>query len=124
MRAERHLDLEDPELAIRGLREGVKSIGPVPTLYIEMLDIQRFEGDNEAALLTVKDLLDTAPANPAWISMKGDVLADLGRHEESGAAHRLALELLDRLPQRNRQFPANRALRGALLGKLSDANPK
>lgn len=107
------------EMAIAGLDEGIKRVGPVITLNLEALEMELLIGRNDAALARVERMMKTTPnVAPLW-KQKGEVLERLNRKLEAISAYSQAIALIEKLPASRRSTEANRELEVQLRAKRS-----
>ncbi len=106
-------------VALSGLEEGIRAVGPVPALESMALDLERRRGDVTAALHRLEVLTGTAERKERWLAERGDVLRDAGRLPEAAAAYRAALAAIDHLPDRLQRTIATGDLRQDLEGRLA-----
>jgi tetratricopeptide (TPR) repeat protein len=94
--------------AIRGIDEGIAKIGPIVTLELRAIELERGLGRYDAALARVEILAAPSPRKESWHVLRGEILAQAGRHEEARCAFGDALESIAILP------PYRRSLRAVL----------
>jgi tetratricopeptide (TPR) repeat protein len=96
--------------AIRSLDEGVARLGPLVTLELAALSLERKAGLFDAALARVERLADGAPRKESWLVLRGEILARAGRVGEARRAFAAALEAIAALPDHRRSVRAVRDL--------------
>jgi tetratricopeptide (TPR) repeat protein len=120
-RAQAHVAAKDPVRALKGLREGADRLGPIVSLHLAMVDIQIKAENYDDALESLDAMIRVSPGQATWQARRGDVLLKAGRDSQAEEAYRLALESINRLPDRNRRAPANISLEKSLINKLAAA---
>lgn len=109
--------------AVAGLNEGIELVGPVLTLHVKALAIERDHDEWTAALNRLDTILTIVPGSPDFLFQKGDVLNDLGRQKEALDCFRLALKELETLPDARRRTPNHIQLTDELRRRIT-ALPK
>ena len=99
------------DLALKGLDEGMSSMGPLVTLQGLAIEIELDRGNHAGAIVRIDNVLANAPRKETWLVRKGSVLASIGHEDEAFDAFQLAKATLESLPPRVRSSPAMIALR-------------
>ncbi len=110
--------------ALAGVEEGIRRLGPVPSLQLHALELEERGGQVDAALARIDAIMEGMDRRERWLSRRGDVLLAAGRTREARAEYRRALAALDRLPERLRRTIASEELRRELDAKLAEAPAK
>lgn len=87
-----------PDEALAGLEDGLRRLGPVPSLVLAAVGLERRSGRADAALARVAAAEAAAPRRETWAALRGEILAEAGRHAEARAAFEDALATLAALP--------------------------
>jgi tetratricopeptide (TPR) repeat protein len=112
--------------AIETLEEGIRRLGPVPSLQVRALELETARRDYAAALRRVESMISRSPADPALVIRKGRILELGGEPASALDAYRLAKRLLDTGPAAKRQSSAYRSLRAKVeqaISRLSSPPP-
>jgi tetratricopeptide (TPR) repeat protein len=88
--------------AIRGLDEGISRLGPVVSLELCAVDVERKAGLADAAVARIDRIAARSPRKESWLARRGEILEEAGRTREARAAYRAALDALRALPSRLR----------------------
>jgi tetratricopeptide (TPR) repeat protein len=96
--------------AVNALDEGVRKLGPLPTLQLAAIDIEVRQRKFDAALARIDSAAATTARKETWLARKGDILRQAGRTAEAREAYRAALKALETLPPARRNVPATAAL--------------
>jgi predicted Zn-dependent protease len=95
--------------AVRGLDDGIASIGPVVTLERAAIDLDVRRGAIEAALARLERIIEQSTRRETWRAMRGELLMRLGRAEEARQSFDTALaELRELPPERRGSFAMSR----------------
>jgi tetratricopeptide (TPR) repeat protein len=86
------------EEAVRGLDEGIARLGPLVTLELCAVDLERRLGRVDAALARVDLLASRSPRKETWLARRGEILDAAGRADEARAAFAAALDAIRALP--------------------------
>jgi tetratricopeptide (TPR) repeat protein len=113
-RAQALVDAGETENALRGLEEGMKTLGPVLTLQKAALDIEVASGRYEPAFARLDTILARVTRKENWLAKKGEILVAAGRKAEAGICFKEALNAIDRLPSRIQEGQAMRDLKTRL----------
>lgn len=95
-----------PELALRGLDEGLARLGPAPPLVERAITLELSLGRTDAALARLAALAAKAERKETFLKRRGEILASAGRTTEAREAFRLALAAIASLPAWLRESPA------------------
>ncbi|MDE0038827.1 MAG: tetratricopeptide repeat protein [Gammaproteobacteria bacterium] len=106
-------------IAIKGLDEGMSSIGPLITLQRLAIEIELDRGDHAKAIARVDEVLANAPRKETWLVRKGRILASAGQETAALEAFRSARAAVESLPVRVRSSPAMTALRQTIANYLN-----
>jgi tetratricopeptide (TPR) repeat protein len=100
--------------ALSTLNDGIKRIGSVVTLEGAALEVELRQQNYDGALARVNRLVEKMPRKDNWLARKGDVLVQAGRLEEARVAYQEALDVIAKLPQRQRVQPSTQNLENQL----------
>lgn len=92
--------------AVRGLEEGLRRLGPLLTLQEKAVDLEVADGQLDAALARIEDVLTAQPRHLEWLAKKWRLLVSAGRADAAAAARAATLSALEALPPRRRLLPA------------------
>lgn len=92
--------------AIKGLDEGIQSMGPLVTLQLYAMDLETEHGRYDAALKRVDSVMAKAPRKETWLERRGNILRQAGRSAEARKAYEAALDAMKTLPPARRNVPA------------------
>lgn len=106
------------ETALRGLDEGMKRLGPLPTLQLRAIDLELSRKDYDEALARLEQLIAQSPRKETWLARKGEVLQQAGREKEARETYTAALEATESLPPAHRRTRAMVALENRLRLRL------
>lgn len=110
--------------ALAGIEDGIRRLGPVPSLQLHALELEERGGRVEAALARIDAIMEGMERRERWLARRGDVLRAAGRSREARAEFQRALAALDRLPERLRRTIASEELRRELDAKLAETQSK
>ena len=110
----------DVQTALQGLDEGIRSLGPIPSLQLRAIQLERKLGNVDAALARLQTLIDRSPHNANLIGQKGDILHEAGHVDRARAAYREALDRIESLPQSRRASRDSKTLQQSLQQRLSE----
>jgi tetratricopeptide (TPR) repeat protein len=86
------------EEAIRGLDEGIGRLGPVVSLELPAIELERALRRFDRALARVQELSRGARRQEPWLVLRGEILAAAGRDAEARQAYCSALAAIAALP--------------------------
>lgn len=109
----------DLEEALLGVEDGRRRIGPVITLDLEALDIERRLRRYDAALRRLDDITARSPRKEQWLARRGSLLEEAGRPADALASYEAALSAAAALPQHVRDTRATRALISTIQNSLN-----
>jgi tetratricopeptide (TPR) repeat protein len=109
--------------AMEGIDEGLRRLGPVPSLQLLALDLAERSGNFDAALHRLDSLMAGMERKERWLLRRGDILRNAQRHKEATQSYRQALQALDALPERLRRTIASEELRRELGARLAGNTP-
>jgi len=98
------------DAALEGLAEARKQLGPVPTLYLEGLQIAEQAGLNQRAITILDELESRFPTNAAWLVQRGKLLQKMAKEDDAERAFRDAKDKISKLPARRRNVLAQKLL--------------
>ncbi len=109
--------------AVRALDSGIARLGPLVTLVLPAIDLDRAAGRSVAALGRIDLMVAAAPRKERWLLLRGEVLAAAGRMAEAHAALEAARAALASLPEERRGSAAAGLLEkiGAAVTRLPEA---
>jgi len=96
--------------ALRGLDEGIKRLGPLVTFELYAIELELARKDCDGALARLDAIITQSPRKEKWLTRRGDILEQAGRHEEARAAYTHALTLLQSVSAHRRRARATREL--------------
>ncbi len=105
--------------ALAGIDEGLRRVGPVPSLQWYALELEEGAGETTAAVRRVDAIMEGVERNERWLTRRGDILQKAGRSADARKDYRRAVAALDRLPERLRRTIASEELRRELEAKLA-----
>jgi predicted Zn-dependent protease len=88
--------------ALRALDDGIRRVGPLPSLLLTAVDLDVELQHYDEALARLDVLLVQTPTNEAWIARRADVLQQAGRAEEARAEQARALRQIESRPLERR----------------------
>lgn len=97
---------EHVDEAIKGLDEGMQSMGPLVTLQLYAMDLETENARYDAALKRIDSVMAKAPRKETWLERRGNILRQAGRPEEAKKAYQAALDAMKTLPPGRRNVPA------------------
>jgi tetratricopeptide (TPR) repeat protein len=97
--------------ALRGLEEGINTLGPVLTLQKAALDIEVAHRRYDAALSRLETILSKVSRKESWLAQKGDVLLAAGRAAEASRCFNEVLSAIQKLPPRIQESESMRSLK-------------
>jgi tetratricopeptide (TPR) repeat protein len=112
------------ERAIAGIDEGLVRLGPVASLQVMAVELDRSRGSFDSALARVDAMGPLWDREESLLALRGDVLAEAGRTLEAQAAYTEALQTIEEREARGRVTAATRRLHDLLLQRLAGgSNP-
>ncbi|WP_338286799.1 tetratricopeptide repeat protein [Luteolibacter sp. LG18] len=105
-RAEVLVNAGELDSAVRGLDEGMASLGAVPTLQSATIGIEVQLARFDAALARIDRLVAAAERKESWLILRAEVLAKAGRPDDARRSYQDALSAIEALPPRLRTLPA------------------
>lgn len=100
----------DLDGALAGIAEGLRRIGPVVTLQLEAVELERRLRRFDAAIARIDDLTAGMPRKEPWLARRGALLEEAQRADEALATYRSALDAALALPPRIRATRATSTL--------------
>jgi tetratricopeptide (TPR) repeat protein len=89
--------------ALRGLDDGMVTLGPLPTLQLYAIELELTIGRTDAALTRLDAVARQQPNRPeAWLVRRGEILEHAGRIVEARKAYEEAAAAIDLLSQHRR----------------------
>jgi tetratricopeptide (TPR) repeat protein len=107
------------EAAIAILDAGIRRLGPLPELVMNVVALERRSRRWAAALGHVDLALANSPRRDHWLALRGDILVDAGRPREAVAAFTAAKVALAALPADVQARPDLRRARAALEARVA-----
>lgn len=98
------------EDVLRGLDEGIAALGPLVTLELPAIDLERELGRFDAALVRLETLSRQSRRRDAWQVLRGEILMQAGRDDEARLLLRAARADLDTLSPKRRGTRASTTL--------------
>ena len=108
--------------ALRGLDEGMEKLGPLATLQLEAIALERTGKRYDAALARLETIAAQSPRKELWLARRGEILEQAGRVTQARLAYEQALAAMESLPTRHRKTRATTELEAhihAALARLS-----
>ena len=106
--------------ALLGLDEGIQKLGPLVTLELHAINLERKRKNYDAALLRLEAIAAQSPRQETWLARRGEILLQAARPAEARLAFRAALEAVESLPPGRRSTPATVKLEGRLRAALRE----
>lgn len=94
--------------AVEGLDDGIRRLGPLVTLELAAIDLDRQLRRFDSAIARVDRMASGTARTEPWLARRGVLLEDAGRPDEALASYRAALAAIDTL------LPARRSTRATL----------
>ena len=92
--------------ALRGLDEGIQTLGPIVTLQLSAIDFELRKNRHDAALARLDLITAQAARKESWLARRGDILERAGRYGEARQAYAKALAALEIMPASRRNKTA------------------
>ncbi len=105
--------------ALEGIDEGIRRLGPVPSLQLFALDLEERRGATSEALKRLDELLAGSTRKERWWYRRGEILRAAGRPREAQAEYRRALAAIESLPERLQRTMAIGELRQEIDARLA-----
>lgn len=105
--------------AVRGLDEGISTLGPLVTLQLPAIELELKRGETDAALRRVDALTAVAVRREGWLARRGGILEKVGRVAEAREAYAAALATIQGLPAERQLSAATLKLAGEIKTALS-----
>jgi tetratricopeptide (TPR) repeat protein len=106
------------EAALGGLDEGIARLGPIASLELPAIDLEREARRWDQALARLERLAAQAERKETFLDRRGQLLLEAGRREEARRAFRAALDAIAALPEPQRRAPATAELAARLRRQL------
>ena len=104
--------------ALQGLDEGMERLGPVVSLALEAVKLERLLGRRAAALERVRRISDASPRQERWLALEGEIHEEAGDGAAALQAYRASLEAIASLPARHQRVERTRALRDQVVSRI------
>lgn len=104
---------EGPEEAVRGLNEGIARLGPIVSLVLPAIELDRRLGRFDSALARLDPLARTGGLE-RWLFLRGEIEEQAGRADRARAAYLEARRTLETLPEHRRQARTLEQLEAAI----------
>ena len=105
--------------AVRGLDEGMALLGPLMTLQLLAVDLERAAEQFDAALTRVDQIASQSPRKESWWLMRGEILDQAGRAQEAQQAYTQALTAIESLPGNHRRTKGTLRLEARIRAALA-----
>lgn len=92
--------------AVVGLDEGISRIGPVVTLELAAIELERRMAKWDSALRRIDQMMQVSTRKETWLVRRAEILGQAGRHADAHRAYAQALDAVNTLPERNRMSAA------------------
>lgn len=109
--------------ALAWLDRGLKALGPNPELALPAIELLLQQNRFPDALARADAMLARQPRSAPWLALRGDILQQVGRHDEAGRAFRESLAALEALPPTLRRTQANAELERQVRDALDKLQP-
>ncbi|HXG67966.1 MAG TPA: tetratricopeptide repeat protein [Blastocatellia bacterium] len=96
--------------ALRGLDEGIQTLGPLVTLELLAIELEVDGGRYDAALARVEQIAAQSPRKERWLARRAEILRQAGRTAEARQAFTAALAAIESLPAHRRKNKATAEL--------------
>jgi tetratricopeptide (TPR) repeat protein len=105
--------------ALRGLDEGIKTLGPIVTLQLYAIDFELRKNRHDAALARLDQIAAQAARKETWLARRGAILEQARRPGEARQAYATALAALDLVPVSRRNTKTTVELESRLRAALA-----
>jgi tetratricopeptide (TPR) repeat protein len=105
-------------LALRGLDEGIRKLGPIATLELMAIDLELANHHYDQALARLDKLATQGERPEIWLARRGDILERAERREEARAAYQAAWIAIESVPPSRRRVRATVDLENQLQSAL------
>ncbi len=96
--------------ALDGIEDGLRRIGPIVTLQLEAIDLERRLHRVDAARRRIDDITALVPRKEQWLARRGYLLEDAHRTADALEAYEAALAAVEALPSHARTTRATSTL--------------
>lgn len=107
--------------ALASLDEGLRALGPSPSLLDMAIEIEARTGATDAALARIDAMMARFPRKETLLARRGEILAAAGRSLEAWVAWSDALAAIEALPAHKRAASASMALESRVRLALQEA---
>lgn len=104
--------------ALQSLDDGIKKLGPIPSLQTFALDIEVQRKNYDAAVTRLETVMKPASRKESWLARRGDILLLAGKLAEARKSFEAAVAAIQILPWRIQQGPAMLELRARVEAEL------
>jgi len=94
------------DLALYGLNEGVRKLGPLISFELASIDINIKQENYAAAIKRIDNVISRVPRKEKWLVRRAEVLEQAGRYSEARIAYMSALDAIEVLPVHQSRTPA------------------
>lgn len=108
--------------AVAVIDAGVARLGPVVSLQLRAVELDRADGRWDAALARLETVTDASPRKESWLARRGDLLSEAGRPAAAADAWRAARSALDTLKPHRRETALIAELEAHLDAVLAEAH--
>lgn len=100
--------------AVEVVDTAIKKLGPLITLQLRALELERKLGRHEDALARLRTIVAHSPRKEQWLLRQGEALEALDRPTEARQAYQAGLHCIESLPPFHRETSATKTLRARL----------
>lgn len=108
-----------PDDSLRGIDEGIATLGPLVTLLQFAIELETRRDNFEAAMQRIAALPERVQSQPRWLVRRADLLQRAGRIEEAQGVYAAAFVAIESLPKNRRNTRANTALAATVAASLA-----
>ncbi|MGH8247851.1 MAG: tetratricopeptide repeat protein, partial [Gammaproteobacteria bacterium] len=96
--------------ALRGLDEGIKTLGPIVTLELLAVELDLRKSKYESALARLEQIAAQSARKEMWLARRGEILERAGRPGDARREFAAALAALETIPPQRRSTKATREM--------------
>ncbi len=100
----------DLQGAVAGLDEGLRLLGPIPSVELAAIEYERRQKHFGEALQRLGRLIQRYPVKEPWLALRGEVFEQAGRYSEAETAFIEVLQGLEKYPPHRRSVAMTRQL--------------
>jgi len=106
------------EYALQSIDEGIERLGPLATLQLFAIDIDKKLDRTDEALQRLDTIAAQSQRKERFLLQRGNILEAAGRFDEARDAYESALDAIAKLPARHRSTTATKAMRTSIQESL------